>query len=106
VLIISYATRELADRCTKLEVAQEWLGAVKAQALIDLIADAEAMEHAKALIAFYSAQCPAGGLFSISLDSSLLVLFGPATQTFSKTPDGKPNWAQIRRLLLNDIQEL
>lgn len=106
MIVISYASRELLNSCTKIEVAQDWLGAVEAQALIDLIADAEAMEHAEAFITFYFADCHAGGLFSVSLGPRRLVFFGPATQTFAKMADGQPNWTQIRRLQLKQIQEL
>ena len=105
MLVISYGSRELAHRCTKLELAQEWLGPADAQALVDLIADAEAMESAAALIEFYEAD--------ISENDSLSIVFSPRYRALlepigHKVPRGdgkKPMWAQVRRLLLVNVLE-
>jgi putative transposase len=77
VIVISYRSRELAHRCTKLEVAQQWLGPTNAQALIDLIADAEALENARALIDFYDAKIHEGDSLSVGFSPQCKAVLTP-----------------------------
>jgi len=86
-------------------MAQEWLGPTNAQALVDLIADAEALENTQTLIEFYDAK--------VGEDDSLLVAFSPQCWAvlvpigpkIARTAGGAPAWEKVRRLMLVDVKE-
>ena len=99
MLVVSYQSRELADRCTKLEAAQQWLGATEAQALIDLIADLEAFSNADEAINFWAATIDGGGLLMIDFSRKHRAILRP----LGNAPF---HWAQVRRLMLVDVVEL
>lgn len=105
MIVISYASRELARRCTKLELAQEWLGPTNAQALVDLIADVEALENARALIAFYHPEVQAGNSLSITFSPQWKAVLKPTGPKVLRTAGDEPAWEQVRRLILVDVQE-
>jgi hypothetical protein len=105
VLVISYASRELADCCTKLEIAQLWLGPTNAQALIDLIADVEALENAQALIDFYDAKLHEGDSLSVAFSPQWRAVLAAAGPKIVRTTAGEPVWERVRRLMLVEVQE-
>jgi hypothetical protein len=105
MLVISYANRALAHCCTKLEVAQETLGSAEAQALIDLIADAEAFENVAELIEFYDAEVMSGDSLAVPFSPSRNAILEPVGKKIPRSENGKPMWEQIRRLKLVNIQE-
>lgn len=106
MVVISYKSRELADCCTKLEHAQQSLGLEDAQALIELIADAEALENSQALIDFYSAEILSVLSISIQFSANRKALLEPVGKKIPQTADGGAAWDQIRRLKLVEIKEV
>lgn len=105
MIVISYRSRELAHRCTKLEIAQQWLGPTNAQALIDLIADAEALENAQALIDFYDAIIGDGDCLLVRFCPQREAVFMPIGPKIARIAGGAPAWEQIRRLMLVNVGE-
>lgn len=105
MIVISYCTREFAHRCTKLEIAQKWLGPINAQALIDLIADAEALENAQALIDFYGAKIEEGGFLLIRFSPQFKATLKPIGPKMPRTAGGTPAWELVRRLMLVEVEE-
>ena len=99
MLVVSDHSRELADRCTKLELAQQWLGATEAQALADLIADLEAFSNADEAINFWKATIDGGALLMIDFSRKHRAILSP----IGSAPF---DWAKVRRLMLVDIVEL
>lgn len=99
MLVVSYESRELADRCTKLEAAQQWLGATEAQALVDLIADLEAFSNADEAINFWAATVDGEALLMIDFSRKHRAVLRPL---------GNPpfDWHHVRRLMLVDVVEL
>lgn len=107
MLVISFGTKELAHCCTKLELAQERLGPVDAQALVALIADGEAHGSAAELIEFRDGTLhPSEDSISISFSPNYRAIFLPAGEKIPRTPEGRPNWEGVRRLLLIEIARL
>lgn len=105
MIVISYRSRELAHRCTKLETAQQWLGPTNAQALVDLIADAEAFENAQALIDFYDAKIQEDHSFLVGFSPQCEAVLMPIGSKMLRTAGGTPAWEQVRRLMLIEIRE-
>jgi len=105
VIVISYRSRELAHRCTKFEIAQQWLGPTNAQALIDLIADAEALENAQALIDFYDASVHEGDSLEVAFSPQWKAVLMPIGPKVPRAIGGGPAWEQVRRLMLVDVVE-
>jgi hypothetical protein len=106
VIVISYRSRELAHRCTKLEIAQQWLGPTDAQALIDLIADAEALENAQALIDFYDAEVHEGDSLLVAFSPQCKAVLVPIGSEIRRTAGGAPDWQQVRRLMLVELRRV
>jgi hypothetical protein len=105
MIVISYSSRELAHRCTKLELAQQWLGSTNAQALVDLIADAEALEHTQALIEFYDAKVREGDSLVVAFSPQCKAVLVPIGSKIARTACGVPAWEKVRRLMLVDVEE-
>lgn len=105
MLVVSYSNREWADRCTKLEVAQEWIGPTEAQALIQTIADLEAFQNAAEAIEFFGAKVDDAGYVMIDFSRKHRAVM-ESTAVQSSGGDGAPNWSQVRRLTLIEIVEL
>lgn len=105
MIVISYRSRELAHSCTKLDMAQHWLGPTNAQALIDLIADAEALENAQALIDFHNAKVLEDNSLSIALSPKCEVVLMPIGPEIRQARHGAPVWKNIRRLMLIEVKE-
>jgi hypothetical protein len=105
VIVISYPSRELAHRCTKLDVAQQWLGPTDAQALIDLIADAEALENAQELMDFYRAETREGDTLLVLFSPRCGAVFMPIGSKLPRNADGALAWERVRRLMLVNVEE-
>lgn len=105
MLVVSYESRELADRCTKLEVAQAWLGATEAQALIDLIADLEAFPNADEAMTYWGATADGQALIMLDFSRRHRAILRPLGDV-PNDADGTPDWAQVRRLMLAAVVEL
>jgi hypothetical protein len=105
VIVISYRNRELAHRCTKLDIAQQWLGPTNAQALIDLIADSEALETAQALLDFYDAKIHEGDSLLVGFSPQCKAVLMPIGPKIQRTAGGAPAWEQVRRLILVAVKE-
>lgn len=105
MLVVSYESRELADRCTKLELAQAWLGATEAQALIDLIADLEAFSNADEVMNFWGATVDDQAMIMVDFSRRHRAILRPLGNV-PTIASGAPDWAQVRRLMLADVVEL
>jgi len=86
-------------------MAQQWLGPTTAQALIDMIADAEALDNAQAFIEFYSAELSGSDSLIVTFSPQRKAVFTPIGPKIPRTSDGEPAWEQVRRLMLSDVQE-
>lgn len=101
-MIVSFQTEELHDCCCYAGVAEEVLGSAHAQALVTLIADAEAVETADELLALRDP------FASVDVDDSLLADVGAEYrarfvaigQEVSQNEEGKVDWSSVRRLKL------
>lgn len=105
MLVVSYSSREWADRCNKLEVAQEWIGPTEAQALIQMIADLEACQNAGEMIEFVEAMVDDAGCIMIDFSRRHRAILEPAIGQGAGA-NGVPEWSLVRRLILAEIVEL
>lgn len=105
MLVVSYSSHEWADRCNKLEVAQEWIGPTDAHALIQTIADFEALQNAAELIEFLDAKVDDAGCVMIDFSRKHRIVLRPIDGQ-PVDGDGLSNWSQVRRLQLIEIVEL
>lgn len=106
MIVISYESRDLADRCTQFEAAQQWLGTTEAVSLIGLIADTEAMDNALALMEFYGISDRKAKSISIAVSPTRRAIFVPAGRTPEADADGNPQWQLVRRLKLIRLQDV
>jgi hypothetical protein len=99
-LIISFDTRDLLECCSSLEIAERQLGSAHAQALVSLIADAEAFENAKELIAFFGSEAHVADndLISLEIGSDYRVEFEAAGFRFFRDVDCRIDWKSVQRL--------
>jgi hypothetical protein len=104
-LIISFDTRDLLESCSSLEIAERWLGSAHAQALVSLIADAEAFGNASELIEFFGAdaQVAENDSISLAIGSDYRVVFVAAGFRVVRDTDGRIDWTSVQRLKLVDI---
>jgi hypothetical protein len=104
-LIISFDTRELLECCSNLEVAEQRLGSAHAQALVSLIADAEAFENAGELITFFGSEAHVAENDSIlvAIGSHYRMEFVAVGIRFVRDADGKIDWTSVRRVKLVDL---
>lgn len=105
MLVVSYSSREWADRCSKLEVAQEWIGPTEARALIQMIADLEACQNAAEMIEFIGAAIDDAGCIMVDFSRKHRAILKAATVK-SSGGGSAPDWSKVRRLTLTDIVEL
>lgn len=105
MLVISYQSRELADRCTKLEMAQQWLGPTQAQALVDMIADLEACKNARELIDLRGTVAIDGNSIRVDFSPNYFALLRPVGENVPPIENGTRDWDKVRRLMLADIAE-
>jgi hypothetical protein len=105
MLVVSYSSREWADRCTKLEVAQEWIGPTEAQALIQMIAELEACQNAAEMIEFSGATTDDVGCVMVDFSRKHRAIF-EVTVVQPNRANVVPDWSQVRRLTLTNIVEL
>ena len=87
-----------------LSSRKKWLGPAEAQALVDLIADGEALEKRAELIDFYQAEVLQGDCLSVAFSPNRRALLQAAGRRLPRV-DGNCAWEQVRRLMLVDIQE-
>ncbi len=104
-MIISFDTRDLLDCCSNLDVAEQRLGSAHAQALVSLIADAEAFENADDLITFFGSEAHVAEDDSISLaiGSHYRAVFVAVGVRFVRDADGTVDWTSVQRLKLADL---
>jgi hypothetical protein len=104
-LIISFDTRELLECCSSLEMAEQQLGSAHAQALVSLIADAEAFENASELIKFFGsdAHVAENDTISLAIGSDYRAVFVAAGVRFVRDVDGTVDWTSVQRLKLVDL---
>jgi hypothetical protein len=104
-LIISFDTRELRECCSRLEIAEQRLGSAHAQALVSLIADAEAFENANELIEFFEpeANVTENDLVSIAIGSDYYVAFVAVGVRFVRDANDRMDWTSVQRLKVVDL---
>lgn len=106
MIVLSFDTPELRDGCTKLQNMQAWIGPVEAQSLVQMIADIEAFQNAAEMIAFLGANVDGQGCIVIDFSRKHRAILRPTLPDAPLDADGRPVWAQIRRLMLTQIVEL
>jgi hypothetical protein len=101
-VIVSFETEQLRDCCANLGAAEKLLGSTLAQALVNLIAEAEAFDSADELIDFYECDIhfEDDDSFCVPIGSGSEVSFSPAGVRFKRDSSGKPLWATVHRLKL------
>lgn len=104
-MIISFDTRELLECCSNLELAEQRLGSAYAQALVSLIADAEAFANAAEFLEFFGPAGRVGGndTISLAIGSDYRVHFIAAGTRFGRSSDGRIDWTSVQRLKLVDL---
>lgn len=104
-MIVSFETRDLYECCCRVDIAEQRLGALHAQALATLIADVEAFDNAADLINFFDSDA------CITEDDSLFLPIGSdyrakfvvAGTRFQRHGTGRVDWTSVHRLKLTDI---
>jgi hypothetical protein len=104
-VIISFGTRELLDCCSSLAAAELQLGSAHAQALISMIADAEAFDSAHDLISFFGSDACFGEDDSVvlAIGSDYCARFVAVGTRFVRDAKGRIDWTGVQRLKLVDI---
>lgn len=105
MLRVSYSSQEWAMRCSRIEVAQEWIGPIEAQALIQVIADLEALQNVADAIDFLDAEIDDAGNIKVPVSRKRIALLRSVPIVAEKQLAGI-NWSQVRRLQLFDIVEI
>lgn len=106
MLVVSFHTPELRNRCTKLQHTQEWIGPTEAQALVQTIADIEACQNAAEMIDFLGANVDPQGCIVVDFSRKHRAILRSAVAPTPLDANGDPAWAQVRRLMLTEIVEL
>jgi hypothetical protein len=86
-------------------MAERRLGSAHAQALLSLIADAEAFDNADALMEFFGSEARLDehdSLF-LAIGSDYRAEFVAVGARVVRDPDGKVDWTSVQRLKLVDI---
>ena len=104
-MIISFSTRNLLVCCSNLATAEQRLGSAHAQALISLIADAEAFDSADDLIKFFASATQVGEHNSLFLQigSDYRAQFVAVGTKLVRDTEGRVDWTSVQRLKLMDI---
>lgn len=104
-MIISFGTAELHDCCSSLVAAEQRLGSAHAQALVSLIADAEAFDSADDLIRYFDSQALVDEHDSLFLPigSNYKSRFVAVGVRFTRNAEGNIEWASVHRLKLEEI---
>lgn len=104
-MIISFETPELLECCSSLDAAERELGSAHAQALISMIADAEAFDCADDLIKFFGREALVGesDTLSLAIGSDYRAGFVAIGINFVRNADGSVDWTSVRRLKLLHI---
>lgn len=86
-------------------MAEQQLGSAHAQALVSLIADAEAFENANELIEFFGSEAhvAADDTISLAIGPNYRVEFVAVGIRFVRDPDGRVDWASVQRLKVLDL---
>ena len=106
-IVISFETEDLLKCCSFIDAAEQTFGRTHAEALITLIADAEAFDHVNDLIDFL------GTDGTLSEDDSLLISIGSEYQgkfvaagvRFGRDDVGRVDWKSVQRLKLMEINK-
>jgi hypothetical protein len=86
-------------------MAEQRFGSAHAQALVSLIADAEAFQNANELIEFFGseARVAENDLISLAIGSEYRVGFIAAGVRFVRDADGRVDWTSVQRLKVVDL---
>lgn len=104
-MIISFASRYLRKVCCNIEFAECELGNLYAQALIAVIADAEAFDNAGEIVAFYEqdAHVSDDDSLRLALGSNQTAVFVAVGAKFDRDQSGRVVWASVQRLKLVEV---
>lgn len=104
-MIISYETEELLDSCNRIQAAEQLLGRPHAEALIARIAEAEAFDHAGALISFLGPEVAVaqGDSLFVAIGSHFRARLVPIGRRFARDNGGRIDWASVQRLKLVEL---
>lgn len=105
MITVSFEDQNLHDVCVELERAEQLLGSIHAAALVTLISDIMALDHAEQLMDFL------GDDVEVSVDDSLIVSIGTeyrvtmvvAGQRHRRDEARRIVWATVTRLKLTQI---
>lgn len=101
---MSFGSKQLLERCSTLEAGQNWLGPADAQALIELLADAESAQNCAELIDLYDASCGnTEDSVSFAVGPRYRATFVAIGNRIARSPDGCPDWAKVIRLKLINV---
>jgi hypothetical protein len=105
-VIVSFESRELQATCLEIATAEDRLGAAHAQALITLISELEAFQHAEEAIGFIgNAEVRKDDSLVIPVGSRYLATFvAVGAQVRNNRPERTP-WSDVSRLKIVAIEE-
>jgi hypothetical protein len=107
VLIVSFHTRELLERCSSLEKAELLHGAAAAQALIGVLADIEALDNCGELMDLFGedAKIVKDNMISLNFGSDHFATFIAVGAKLVHLRDGNLDWRLVKRLKLIEIKD-
>lgn len=107
MLVISFKTQELRDTCHTLENAENRYGSLHAAALVEVLADAEALDNAADFIALYrgSGCVVVGDSISLKIGSEYVLSWIALGVGLQRTVEGEIVWSSVTRLKLMTIDK-
>ena len=107
MLVISYETQNLRDSCLSLENAESSYGSLQAQELIEILADADAVDDAEEFIELYSgSDCVVvKDSISLKIGSEYSMTLTAIGENMQVTVTGEIVWSSVTRLKLMMIKK-
>lgn len=105
-LIVSFDTRELRDRCEKLDRTEAWLGSARAAALVEVVTSLEAASNVAEFLDLFGSDARLRGddSLEIALDPRCRALFAAVGTKFFRGAGGRIEWTSVDRIKLMTIE--
>jgi len=106
-MIVSFQEADDRDVCCKADLAEKKLGRTRAEAIVSVIADAEASETAAEFIELFHPQnVDEGDSLLVPIGADYEARFVATGQAFSQTEEGKTDWSTVRRVKLVTLEPI
>jgi spermidine/putrescine-binding protein len=100
MLTISFISAQWKQICTKIEVAQEEMGAQSATDLMTFLAEAESAENAAELIDFRGEEIGEGDSLSFAIGSDYRATLTVVGQQPTRKPSGEIDWDSVQHMMI------